>query len=314
MFLQAIKNNTSLIVLAIIHIIFATVFFEANLAWTLVPVLVVVAVGYKSISFKAHFKLKSIPKNAGAFFMGIILTLALRYFFALPVVLSAALAGLVGAALFTRNSQMQALAYAGAFAGMSKLDFFEQWPLVLTITLTGAVIFNLLEKSALGLGGKLGAIGFGASAIGFICFNQEFTAQLSTSSIISHNIMVYPAIACLGAYLTCKLSDLTGTTNIITSALSTALFSVAVIYFFSVDVYLQNELLAIFFAGTFVGMTSKNVLSVQQVIIAALLLGLLLVILLPYFGLIGGTLGTLANLCCIAVFAITQKLQPTPKT
>lgn len=102
-----------------------------------------------------------------AFFVGLSSCFYLHQEMSLPIVLSAALTGLVGS-FFPYTSRYhyhpQAAIYTGAFAGMCSSNVIQSSIELVAISVIGALIYTLLRNVFVGIGGKLGAIAFTAVA------------------------------------------------------------------------------------------------------------------------------------------------------
>jgi hypothetical protein len=98
-----------------------------------------------------------------SFFFGLYACFALHELLKMPVVVSAALIGLMGSFLPPSNqfqNHPQAAIYAGAFAGMCSSDVVNSTSELVIISLIGAALYTLLKNHFIGVGGKLGAIAF----------------------------------------------------------------------------------------------------------------------------------------------------------
>lgn len=99
------------------------------------------------------------------FFVGTFLCFTLHQHMQVPVVLAAALTGLIGS--FWRwpaqyGHHPQAAIYAGAFAGMCSSEWVGSWAELGVIAVIGAVLYTLTRNVFEGFGGRLGAIAFAA--------------------------------------------------------------------------------------------------------------------------------------------------------
>ncbi len=111
------------------------------------------------------------------FFAGVSGCFMLHQEFSLPVVVSAALVGLLGSFIpYTEqfHRHPQASMYCGAFAGMCSQNIIESPIELLTVSVIGALIYTLLRNMFVGIGGKLGAIAF--TAVGSVLLAKGIVA------------------------------------------------------------------------------------------------------------------------------------------
>lgn len=98
-----------------------------------------------------------------AFFVGVFTCFTLHHSFSVPVVVSAALTGLLGSFL-PHSSRFQdhphAAVYTGAFAGMCSGEVIQSNAELALVCIVGAFIYSLARNYFVGIGGKLGAIAF----------------------------------------------------------------------------------------------------------------------------------------------------------
>ncbi len=93
---------------------------------------------------------------------------------------------------------------------------------------------------------------------------------------------------------------------------SSALVGLVLGIFLQLDIQPQILQLSVFtvaFGATFVGMCSSKYLSSKGVFVAGVLYGLAAFYTLPYTSFLGGAMGTLACLCCLAVINILKIVQ-----
>ena len=167
------SNIIPLLVLASIHILF--------LWWILIPAIgwfsilgLIPIIGYKNLPIKINkLNISEISLDIFSFGIGIFSTIWIIIKFDTSPVFSSALIGSlvsfipnsvlgIKTKLIQNISHTKLTIYAGSFTGMTGLQYF---PNILSLVITaiiGGVIYNLLRNSFIGLGGKLGSIGFGA--------------------------------------------------------------------------------------------------------------------------------------------------------
>ena len=100
-----------------------------------------------------------------SFFVGTFLCFTLHHDMNVPVVLAAALTGLLGSFWCWPNEygqHPQAAIYAGAFAGMCSQELVSNWAELFSISFLGAVFYTLTRNLFEGFGGRLGTIAFAA--------------------------------------------------------------------------------------------------------------------------------------------------------
>jgi hypothetical protein len=102
------------------------------------------------------------------FFFGFVSCFAMHTTFALPLVISAALVGLVGSFIpFPEQykNHPYAAIYAGSFAGMCSTQLITSYWEIAIISLIGASLYVLTMNMFTGFGGKLGGVAFASVAI-----------------------------------------------------------------------------------------------------------------------------------------------------
>lgn len=105
------------------------------------------------------------------FYLGCLMCYTLQVEAGLTPVISAALTGLFGSFIhfprFYERKGLQALIYAGAFAGMCSREILSNHTDVITLSSIGAAIYLLSRPFGNGFGGRLGTIAFVASLLFF---------------------------------------------------------------------------------------------------------------------------------------------------
>lgn len=107
-------------------------------------------------------------RTCAAFAAGCLACVALRRYAGADTVTAASVAGLAGTFLpvpkgFGRG-ETQAVFYAGAFAGTCAVQSISGYAAVTFVSLLGAAVFLLVKPRFRGVGGKLGATAFVATA------------------------------------------------------------------------------------------------------------------------------------------------------
>jgi hypothetical protein len=105
------------------------------------------------------------------FFIGFISCFVMHTTFALPLVISAALTGLIGSFIpFPERFKNHPYAsiYAGSFAGMCSTNLITSYWEITVISLIGASLYVLTLNMFTGFGGKLGSVAFASIAIFFL--------------------------------------------------------------------------------------------------------------------------------------------------
>ena len=102
------------------------------------------------------------------FFLGFVACFAMHTTFTMPLVISAALAGLIGSFIpFPEQykNHPYAAIYAGSFAGMCSASLISSYWEIAIISLIGASLYVLTMNRFIGFGGKLGGVAFASVAI-----------------------------------------------------------------------------------------------------------------------------------------------------
>ena len=88
--------------------------------------------------------------------------------FALPIVVSAGLTGLIGSFIpfpADYKSHPYSAIYAGSFAGMCSTSLINEYWEIAIISAIGAVLYTLTINVFAGFGGRLGSIAFASVAL-----------------------------------------------------------------------------------------------------------------------------------------------------
>lgn len=159
------------IALIIIHLLFA-IFIIAPLNLTMAFSFIGLLPTYFFFSNKLDkIAFTDLSIDLIAFFIGVSFTLWLQISYELSNTFSAATTGVVVAfipptilgtkTIAIRNfNQAKLSAYSGAFAGMTSLTNIDAISNLILISIIGGSIHYLFRNSFIGLGGKLGSIGF----------------------------------------------------------------------------------------------------------------------------------------------------------
>ena len=102
------------------------------------------------------------------FFLGFVACFAMHTTFALPLVISAALTGLIGSFIpfpARYKNHPYAAIYAGSFAGMCSTNLISNYWEIAIISAIGAVLYTLTLNVFAGFGGRLGSIAFASVAL-----------------------------------------------------------------------------------------------------------------------------------------------------
>lgn len=102
------------------------------------------------------------------FFLGFTACFAMHTTLALPLVISAALPGLIGSLVpFPQQykNHPYAAIYAGSFAGMCSTQVITSYWEILIISIIGASLYVMSMNMFTGFGGKLGGVAFASVAL-----------------------------------------------------------------------------------------------------------------------------------------------------
>ena len=102
------------------------------------------------------------------FFLGFVACFAMHTTFALSLVISAALTGLIGSFIpfpARFKNHPYAVIYAGSFAGMCSTHLITSYWEIAIISVIGASLYVLTINMFTGFGGKLGSVAFASVAL-----------------------------------------------------------------------------------------------------------------------------------------------------
>lgn len=269
----------------------------------LIPLLGYLFFKYRSVKFT----LKEYFFVLLSFGIGFVLTFEAIRFFSVTPVYASALVGMVFSFFsFERYPLFPAIVYSGTFAGMVADYHVESFFVACSIILLGGSLFYFLKENFVGLGGKLGSIGFGAMLLPVIFKNEKSLLyeiydgvvsikiwELSTDKTLFFTII----ISLLGTILTYWLNNKKGYGPIKASAIPSFLVAIP-LQILPISGFLAS-IPIIYFGASFVGMTNEKTLGWIPIIVASILYALTFHFIHPYFNGYGGTLGTAACLSCL---------------
>ena len=239
--------------------------------------------------------------SAGAALAVLLLSRGLSW----PLVFSASLVGSAGglAERFGRRrwGGLGAVAYCGAFAGMTSERVLDHPGWVLLAGLLAGVLLELLQSSWAGIGGKLGSTAF-LAVFGVIGVTYALDLTGPGASLHSFSALERVALlllALLSSQLTQWLSFSRGIGAVLGSALPSLL----------AGLLLPAPLAASWMGASFVGMTSPDRLAphpLLTLLAMGLLFGLFSLGFEPTLAGIGGDLGATAAISVFAVLGLRR--------
>jgi len=251
----------------------------------------------KSLLSKEYLK----PDFLDFFFtvISVVITYIISKELNISVVISSAIIGLLGF-IFLRKYQM--MIYCGSFAGMVSSQLFG-YSEVLVLALVCGLVYLLTKNVFNGFGGKLGSIAFVSSLVKANVFN---ISPLIASG--GYNYLVLVLVGLIGVLLTFYLVNNKNISSVLASAGPSLIISVFLIY-----ILRQYSLYAfVYFAASFLGMSSKEVLkNYFQVVLGALMLGLIYYLLHHCFNGYGGKLGLMAFISSVSIFGLFSLIEQT---
>tara|TARA_B100000795_G_scaffold268890_1_gene256812 strand:- start:7972 stop:8529 length:558 start_codon:yes stop_codon:yes gene_type:complete len=169
-------NYIPLLTLGIIHLFFLWLIIRPIAGWYallgVIPML-----GYKTLPIKfTKFNFLELYISITSFGLGISLTIWIIIKLETSTVFAAALIGTLASFIpndvfglkpntIQKITHGKLAIYAGTFAGMTGVQYLTNFSSIIYIAIIGGIIYNFLQNSFTGLGGKLGSIGFGATII-----------------------------------------------------------------------------------------------------------------------------------------------------
>jgi len=105
------------------------------------------------------------------FFIGFVSCFVMHTVLAFPLVISAALTGLIGSFIPFPQSYKNhpyAAIYAGSFAGMCSTNLITSYWEIVVISVIGASLYVLTMNMFSGFGGKLGGVAFASVTLYFL--------------------------------------------------------------------------------------------------------------------------------------------------
>lgn len=215
--------------------------------------------------------------------LAVLFTYALNHYLSIDAVLAASLVGMLG---YLLGRKYQVVIYCGAFAGMVSLTLFNFFEVAI-LALVCSFLFTLTKQAMSGYGGKLGFVAFMSSFVIHTLFNDAYVP-----GSVRLNIYILMIAALLGGLSTYLIhTKIKNTSNVLASSLPTLVVSIFMLYVFKGYV----DYLPMFFAGTFVGMTSKTRLNnLIYIVLACVILAYIYVMFENSFIGLGGKLGFMA--------------------
>lgn len=235
-----------------------------------------------------------------ATFLGALITFVLSVYLGLGAVLASGIIGML-AALFLKPYAVPI--FCGSFLGMSSPDLLEPLVFVLTAFIAGG-IFVLTKDVFNGFGGKLGTISLSSVLVSSFILRQTFLEAPIFNDLEMVLIVFFAMIGALITYiLNIRFEQgpvmASGFVGLIAGALLPVIFS-----------EIGLTLAIVTFGASFVGMSNKNRMHEESLIIfAGLLFGLIYIFSAPYFGGVGGKLGTIAFASVLSVSGLRMGLR-----
>ncbi|MBE0700427.1 MAG: hypothetical protein IH571_01955 [Acholeplasmataceae bacterium] len=226
--------------------------------------------------------------------LGVLFTYFLSYLFDVNAVIGSAMVGLL-AHIFLKKYAVEI--YCGSFAGMIGIFLFSPLEALLVAVVTG-LFFIITRPICNGIGGKLGAIAF--VSVGMVAFilQKTFDVFIAYPEFGYELIML---IAMLGAILTYLIQHKLKQTPVFSSSGISLIVGLILGYTSSHGFIFA----AAFFAGTFVGMASKEVIpNIYLIAIAGIILGFIYHMTLSDYVGSGGKLGMMAFISVTTTFGI----------
>lgn len=270
--------------------------------------------GYFSFKYTPpNVELKPYFMYQGCFALGVISVSFISDLIGGSAVVSSSIIGLLASFFTFKNySLIPAALYAGSFTGMTSFSHFDESWIGFTSIIIGGNFFYFLKDNFNGLGGKLGSIGFGALLIPVLlndpdlnylpgnldnCFGEVSLAGILIQLFIKLLVVILVAGA---VYYLGNKKD----TGFIRASSGVTLF---VVLAFSFRDFQEYE--ALIFGASFVGMSSKKVLSWFGILTSSLIFTMLFFFLETYYQGFGGTLGTTACLSCLTGVLLQKAFQ-----
>ncbi len=276
-----------------------TIFIQKNIVITLVLSLLFVFL-IISVIFKLKnttYKEESLSINLIYAMANLIVSSFLVYSFHnylnIHFLIMVPIVGLVGA-LFI-NKFENAL-YIGAFIGMTSvgIGYFS------VIVVISALLYSLIENAYSGYGGKLGSSAF---------FAGVFIAIFAKNEILVTYTPVEVYLIIIAAVISALLTGIIQRHYNLSTVLSSAFVGLIGSIFLLIPNFSYGTLItSVILGASFIGMTTKENLKLNYLLVVALLFSFL-IIYLPFGG-IGGKLGFTAFLSVLIVKGISNLLDP----
>lgn len=249
----------------------------------------------RDFASKINFKTWEIPLLMG----GVFATYSLVHFADVPVVLASCVVGLIGHFFI---KEFETSIYCGSFAGMVSVALFN-FSEVFVLSLVCAFIYIFTKPIFKGYGGKLGTIAFVSSLIVHSIFKDQFLVidlDLHTGLLLITTV--------LGVFTTYYLQHKFYQTAVFASAMTSFVFAVVFIYLIPSHI----DYVIVFFAASFIGMSSKErIPNLLAVIISGLVLGFVFDVFIELFNGLGGKLGLTAMISVMISSGIIKLLDIT---
>jgi len=307
-----------ILTLGFFHLLFLSVIVLPHFGWWtlfgLVPFF-----AYSKLEYtRVDWDIKSLIKTFIAFTLGIYITILIRLTLDVSSVFASAFLGTVVGIIPEKGSRIARLIkyekltlYAGSFAGMASLNKFSFPNEIWLCGIIGGISFYILRNNFLGLGGKLGSIGFGSLSVyalaflfwnelpslGVISYTNCFSLSLLSGLSFAAKFMIVTTISITTSVLVYWLNNYKNWGALKASAITSLIFSIP---FEVINFSGLTELVpAVFFGASFVGMSSSKALNWITLILSGGLFGIIYFILNDVLDGFGGALGTIACFSCL---------------
>ncbi len=225
--------------------------------------------------------------------VGALVTFVLSHNLGLGIVVAACMVGLFANLLFR---DYETPIYCGAFVGMSSTGlFFSYFELLIAAVIAG-VVYVIAGSVFKGYGGKLGTVAFIGTLAAGLGLSREFVlVPLPDTNTIIAILVASIIFTPLTYYLNVKKQN--------GPVMASAVIGLAGGLLLPVFWTANGEVLAVVvICASFIGMTLKShCVSLWQMAVAGLILGIMVIYSTPLLGGAGGKLGTLAMISILSI-------------
>jgi hypothetical protein len=213
-------------------------------------------------------------------------------------ILASSIVGIIGS-VFLRRFMVPI--FSGTFVGMISGEIINHYGKLFIAAVIAAILFILFKRFFEGVGGKLGTIAFCGGLFIIFVTGERLISENLPSNNVSLTVIFCTVVGTLGTY---SLNHRFKLGPVLASGLVGILGG---LFFRFLYPELAGILTAAIYSSSFVGMSSEHRFpNISALVLAGLVVGVVFIMSIPYFGGVGGKIGTVAFVSSLSVEGVFQ--------